>query len=85
MRWTTWAGGGLALLLVTTGCSNEVEPPPAADPSASPTQAESPTPSDSPSATESAESAPEPARPISVLGLAEQQHRGDRLRLGAGA
>ena len=30
-----------------------------------------------------ADGAAEPARPVSVLGLAEQRHRGDRLTLGA--
>ncbi len=46
-------------------------------------------PADGPSASESAEDSQTqakkdpPTRPVSVLGLADQQHRGDRLRIGA--
>ncbi|GAB2859585.1 alpha/beta hydrolase family protein [Nocardioides pacificus] len=80
------AGGrlGVALLagvLLLVGCSSDAEPGTAdqPDPSSSPSAAE---PTDSSSSEPSA--SPEPkVRPVSVLGLAEQQHRGDRLRLGA--
>jgi dipeptidyl aminopeptidase/acylaminoacyl peptidase len=67
--------------------SSDRPPSPSASttPSATPTgsPAGSPTPSADP--TPSNETAEEraPVRPVSVLGLAEQRHRGDRLRLGA--
>ncbi len=78
----------VALALVLNGCggsdSGDESSAPAPDASsgpASPTDQPS-----SPSATESAapESPPqEQIRPVSVLGLDQQEHRGDRLRLGA--
>ena len=84
---TLAAIGSLAL----AGCS-AASPPEAESPGASTTSASrEATPLDE--ATQSAPStgpeAPgeeeerQPAQPVSVLGLAEQQHRGDRLRLGA--
>jgi len=66
---------------LTAGCSTE-------EPAQSSSNAASPTPSpasDAPSPSSSPSDAPEPAnaRPVSVLGLADQEHTGDRLRLGA--
>jgi dipeptidyl aminopeptidase/acylaminoacyl peptidase len=66
------------------GASPTASSSPARSPSAAGTQDPSASPSTSPSASPStgpAEDAPA-ARPVSVLGLAEQRHRGDRLRLG---
>ena len=53
-------------------------PGPTAPSSESPEETTTPTPDDTETATEKAL-----ARPISVLGLADQRHRGDRLRVGA--
>ena len=80
-----------SLALVLAGCSASGEP--AADPEPSAESSQPPT-STSPSPTESeSESEPdseasetpktEPAPAVSVPGLAEQRHTGDRLRLGA--
>jgi uncharacterized protein len=76
-------------LAVLTACSADPAPP-ASGPTSTPTAEESsaPAPSSTPSGTPSKTgSAPTPsARPapaVSVLGLAQQTHRGDRLRLGA--
>ena len=84
---------GAALL---TGCSADPEPDASPSRSAEPTPSEpttsAATPSEAPSGQASAEleasqtptAAPTPRpRPVSVLGLAAQRHRGDRLRLGA--
>jgi len=82
-------GFGLALVLVLTGCTgdggteDETAPTPTAsspdDPETDePAEAEEPAEPEDPQTLE-----PEPARAISVLGLAEQRHRGDQLRLGA--
>ena len=87
MRSMTWPTALLSVVLVTVGCSaGETEPDPAAEPSSTtptstPETPSSPAPSES--VTPSGPEQPEPARPISVLGLAEQRHSGDRLRLGA--
>ncbi|MBD8868857.1 alpha/beta hydrolase family protein [Nocardioides donggukensis] len=82
----------LVVALLLTACSAA---DPADESAAEPTETSSPTGSsgdDTPTepetepepATEPEEAEkPEPARPVSVLGLAEQRHRGDRLRLGA--
>ncbi len=82
----TWVSGVLALVLVAAGCTSESPPEGAPEPSPSDTGSDTPAAPPSPEATQSAEpetEEPAPARPISVLGLAEQRHRGDRLRLGA--
>jgi dipeptidyl aminopeptidase/acylaminoacyl peptidase len=75
----------LALALVTAGCSATEEGDGGGSGSAGgPTPAESSTPSPEPQPSEGgATLEPEPVRPVSVLGLAEQRHRGDRLRIGA--
>ena len=86
MRSTAWAGGLLAVVMVVAGCTTsegrpETRPPaPATSPSGS--GISSPSPTASPSEPEETEE-PAPVRPISVPGLAEQRHTGDRLRLGA--
>ncbi len=73
-------------VVLLAGCSSG---PPRSSPSASPTASVSPSPGSSatPTAEQSADPTPsdeaERARPVSVPGLAEQRHRGDRLRLGA--
>lgn len=81
MRSVTWTSGLLTAVFVA-GCTSQAPPAvePAPDSTASPT-ASSPA---SPSETEHTEPpGPEQARPISVPGLAEQRHTGNRLRLGA--
>jgi len=86
VRPTTWASGLLALVLLAAGCTNESPPEAAPEPSPSSSESETPSETSSPTATEPSEpetEEPAPARPISVLGLAEQRHRGDQLRLGA--
>ena len=80
-----------SLALVLAGCSASGEP--AADPepsaeSSQPPTSTSPTPTESESESESDSEASEtpktePAPAVSVPGLAEQRHTGDRLRLGA--
>ncbi|QBR94473.1 peptidase S9 [Nocardioides euryhalodurans] len=89
------SGPAAALVLVAlvlAGCSSEdgAEGGTPAEPSADrPTGTSAPAEPDSSDPAPAQESedgdtiAPEPVRPISVLGLAEQRHRGDRLRLGA--
>ena len=71
----------LALVLaaaLVSGCSGEDAPVAGSTPTTSP-EATSP-PTTAPTPTPTPERA---ANPISVLGLAEEEHRGDRLRLGA--
>jgi uncharacterized protein len=74
-----------SLVLVVAGCSGTEGP--AADPAPpnespqDPASSSTSTPEPEPEATEPPEQ--EPAPPVSVPGLAEQRHRGDRLRLGA--
>ncbi|MCW2813440.1 MAG: peptidase [Nocardioides sp.] len=84
--------GPVIAVLVLAGCSGEDAEPDAAPPpssSASSSQPAEPTgtPSNaSPSAEPEPEPEPAPAEPapaVSVAGLAEQTHQGDRLRLGA--
>jgi alpha-beta hydrolase superfamily lysophospholipase len=73
-------------VLLTAGCTSEARPEggPEPDPSTSSTASETPSPTPTRTPTGPEETAePEPAPAISVLGLAEQRHRGDRLRLGA--
>ena len=50
---------------------------------ASPSATASPTDNPEPKPSNEAADRPAPVRPVSVLGLAEQRHRGDRLRIGA--
>lgn len=69
------AAGGVLL----TGCSS-TDPGDSSTPGAE-SPSISPTPSSDPG--ESAPARSEPPHPVSVLGLAAQRHRGDRLRLGA--
>jgi dipeptidyl aminopeptidase/acylaminoacyl peptidase len=73
-------------VLLLAGCTSG-DPASVVDAAAGPSASEraSETPTVEPGDTESqAEAADEPApRPVSVLGLADQQHRGDRLRIGA--
>ena len=57
-------------------------PRPAARPRSTPTDGATEPEAEQPEADVSDEPEP-PARPVSVLGLAEQRHRGDRLTLGA--
>jgi uncharacterized protein len=86
VRPMTWVSGLLALVLVAAGCTNASPPERAPEPSPSSAASETPAGPPSPTPTQSSEpetEQPDPARPISVLGLAEQRHRGDRLRLGA--
>ena len=92
MRIGTGAGRSsallLALALVAAGCSGTGEadePDASADAGESASAAESTSPAVAePQESESGETLDAaPARPISVLGLAGQRHRGDRLRLGA--
>jgi dipeptidyl aminopeptidase/acylaminoacyl peptidase len=72
-----------SLALVLAGCSAAdapaADPAPAEESSQESTSPPAPTPE--PDATQTPQ--PEPAPAISVPGLAEQRHRGDRLRLGA--
>lgn len=78
----------LALVLASAGCSGSGEPDggdPVAGASRPPTPREpgparpvDPQPAEPGETLQAAQ-----ARPVSVLGLAEQRHRGDRLRLGA--
>jgi len=89
VRSMTWVSG-LAAVLVLAGCTSEAppeggqQPDPSASPSASSPESQTPSGTPSQTPTEPTETEePAPARPISVLGLAEQRHRGDRLRLGA--
>jgi uncharacterized protein len=74
-----------SLVLVVAGCSAADEPATETDPSAEspqePAASSPPTPEDEPEETKTPEQEPAPA--VSVPGLAEQRHRGDRLRLGA--
>ncbi|MEJ7794797.1 MAG: prolyl oligopeptidase family serine peptidase [Nocardioides sp.] len=87
----TWASGLLAVVLVMAGCTSDgqaeggQQPDPSASPSVSSPESETPTetPTQTPTPTPTEPAGTAPARPISVLGLAEQRHRGDRLRLGA--
>lgn len=66
--------------VVLTACSSEDEP--AAAPSSAVTGTPEATTGATPETTPTPTPTPKP-RPISVLGLAEQEHTGDRLRLGA--
>ena len=78
-----------SLVLVVCGCTGTGGPagddgPAAESPQDAPSTSESP--SESPSQSPSRPTrtrAPEPVPPVSVPGLAEQRHHGDRLRLGA--
>jgi uncharacterized protein len=79
-----------SLALVLAGCSATgepgAEPEPPAESSQPPSSSAPPTPSESGSEPESETSETReaaPAPPVSVPGLAEQRHTGDRLRLGA--
>ncbi|WP_432477976.1 alpha/beta hydrolase family protein [Nocardioides sp. GXQ0305] len=75
----------LVLALVAAGCSTTEEAGgarPAGSDGAGPTGTAAPSPEGQPSEGGATIDA-EPVRPVSVLGLAEQRHRGDRLRLGA--
>lgn len=77
----------VALVLATTACSGgggqEAERP-APQTSEPTTSSPGPAPPAPPQRSrEGATIAAEPVRPVSVPGLAEQRHRGDRLRLGA--
>jgi len=86
------AVAALAAVLVLSACSGtESESRPSSVPSAAASSAE-PSPSAAPQQAElsaqpdpgpEAEAEPAPAPEVSVPGLAEQRHRGDRLRLGA--
>ncbi|CUR59219.1 putative exported peptidase S9 [metagenome] len=79
--------------LILSGCSgsgDESSPEPGETrssvstlPSESPDASEPPAPSESPDQPAQTEAPEATSPPVSVLGLAEQQHRGDRLRLGA--
>lgn len=83
----------LASVVLLTGCSpddagsgpvrSQPSPPGATSSTPSPEQPE--TPASSPELPATPEPSPEPAAvpEVSVLGLGEQRHRGDRLRLGA--
>ena len=78
---TVLATGVVAL----TACSNDNDPsapPEAKAPSSNPAPSSLGAESDGPDTTGSERREP-PVRPVSVLGLAEQRHRGDRLHLGA--
>jgi len=87
MRARLAVAGVCALLL--SGCSSDSSDDASADPSPAPSStppASSPAPDPEPTEPEPTESdaaAEPPARPVSVLGLDQQTHRGDRLRLGA--
>src|SRR5215213_2336437 len=92
---TTLALGAALLSGCTAGESGDTSgEEPSASAAASPSGSPKPTPSDD-AASEEGSDTPEvvapdagadqgeaPVRPVSVLGLAAQQHRGDRLRLG---
>jgi dipeptidyl aminopeptidase/acylaminoacyl peptidase len=77
----------LVLALVTPGCSSgdDADDGGSADPGASagadPTS--TPEPQQAPPSRDGETIEPAPVRPVSVPGLAEQRHRGDRLRVGA--
>ncbi len=79
----------VALSLLGAGCSSATDEPDADAPVAPALTTESsspPVPPAEPSPPEASDAAPqegEAAPEVSVLGLAEQRHRGDRLRLGA--
>lgn len=77
---------GAVLLAGCTAEKRDAEPTPSPSRTTQPTPSAtpSPTPSATPSAapTRTAKPTPKP-RPVSVLGLAAERHRGDRLRLGA--
>jgi dipeptidyl aminopeptidase/acylaminoacyl peptidase len=74
-----------SLVLVMAGCSATDDPPTDPDPRAaspeSPATTSAPEPEPESEASEPPQQKPAPA--VSVPGLAEQRHRGDRLRLGA--
>jgi uncharacterized protein len=74
-----------SLVLVMAGCSGSGGPAPDDDPAAEspqdPPSTSAPAPEPPPEPTKTREAKPVP--PVSVPGLAEQRHRGDRLRLGA--
>jgi dipeptidyl aminopeptidase/acylaminoacyl peptidase len=89
----------LTTTLLLSACSGEDDEPGATPSPSDPPAGETETPSESPAPTgtpretttedpepeepEEPEEPAEPAPAVSVLGLAESQHRGDRLRLGA--
>ena len=70
------------MTVLVTGCST-AESEPSADAPVSQKPAQEPAPAPSPAPSEVAPPESEPAPEVSVPGLAEQRHRGDRLRLGA--
>ena len=76
----------LALVLVASGCSSDDAGDAAPDDrstSAGAERSSTPEPQPAPAPEDGETIEAEPVRPVSVPGLAEQRHRGDRLRLGA--
>jgi uncharacterized protein len=73
-----------SLVLVVAGCSAEDRPSADPDPTAESQQDPAPSSTNEPRPETSTKAPePEPAPAVSVPGLAEQRHLGDRLRLGA--